>query len=66
MADRTVSLQVKILSDDPRDEAPERIRMEVQRALALWLGPEKVYVEVDQTAEAVGYAMTDTSNGGRV
>ena len=46
MTDRTVSLGVKLISDDPRDEAPERLRMEVQRALALWLGPENVYVEL--------------------
>ena len=47
---RTISLQIKILSDDTRDGAPERIRMETQRALALWLGPENVYVELDPIA----------------
>ncbi len=41
---RPVALQVTILSDDTRDEAPERIRMEVQRSLALWLNPENVTV----------------------
>jgi len=50
MTDRTVSLQVKILSDDPRDEALERIRMETQRALTLWLGEGRVYVELDPIA----------------
>ena len=42
---RTVTLSVRILTDDVRPEADERIEMETRRMMRLWLGADRVYVE---------------------
>lgn len=45
MIRQEVLLTVRILTDDERPEAADRIEMEVRRMLRLWLNPENVYVE---------------------
>ncbi len=45
MTTRSIVLEVRILTEDPSPDAGTRIEYETRRALRLWLGADRVYVE---------------------
>lgn len=51
--DRTISLDVKVTTYDPSPDAGTRIEFEVNRALRLMFGADRVYVELTVPPRAI-------------